>query len=417
VIDAILDGLDDAGKPASIAGSVTKAGAGPYSRVSSRRDQMAASAGTRGGPASAGLHALRVAVCGGIAAIGASFVSPAPAKADDGVIYVNAAQGYSSAALGSALLRSLGEQFKFTLAGIDTDREVMQRVAADPRSIGLVQRDLYVQYLHEHADSDTRFEFYGNIPVCLMAVVRKGSQIQSYGDLVRVRTNRPTMLDVGPATGQLAGTFETLREMDRSLANLQLEHLGGARALGRVITGETDAALFLVLAPYSGGLVFDMIDSDALDPVPFFSEDIVIGASRRKLPYLLRQIKLGNGGWFSSGRPYHTTCTSIGAVVNATADEMLSDKVAQTLLEDAPAQSQRPWYAAVGSVFVVAFGEVKRLLVDAGEVLTAWFSPATPNEAIAAAPAAAPELQPARQGANEWQGHAPPTRAPPPRAR
>ncbi len=327
------------------------------------------------------------------------------------MIYVDAPQGYSSADLGSALLQSLAEKFKFTLAGIDSEREVMQRIAADPRSIGLVQRDRYVRYVRDHADSDTRFEFYGNIPVCLMAVVRRGSQIQSYGDLVRARTNRPTTLDVGPATGQLSVTFATLRDIDRSLANLRLEHLGGARALGRVITGETDAALFLVLAPYTGGLVFDMIDADALDLVPFFSEDIVIGASRGRLPYVLRQIKLGNPGWFSSGRPYHTTCTALGAVVNATANVNLSEKVAQILLQDAPAESQRPWYAAVGSVFVVAFGEVHRLLVGVGDVITAWFGPAAPSAAVAAAPPAA-EFQPARHGGNDWQGDAPPMRGP-----
>jgi hypothetical protein len=205
--------------------------------------------------------------------------------------------------------------------------------------------------------------------------------------------------------------------MDRSLANLQPEHLGGARALGRVINGQTDAALFLVLAPYTGGLVFDMIDSDALDVVPFFSQDIVIGAAERKLPYVLRQITLGNPGWFTSGRPYHTTCTSIGAVVNASADQNLSEKIAQTLLEDGPNQQDRPWYAAVGSALVVAYAEVHRLLVGAGEVITAWFSPATPGEAVAAAPATEPELQPVRQDADVPQAQVPPSRAPMARAR
>ena len=378
---------------------------------------MAASAATRGVPTRARRRTLFFAVCGGLAAIGASFVSPSPAQADGGVIYVNAAQGYSSADLASGLLHSLVEQFKFTLADLNGGQEVMQRIAADPRSIGLVQRDLYVQYLRDHADSDTRFEFYGNIPVCLMAVVRKGSQIQGYGDLVRARTSRPVTLDVGPASGQLAVTFETLRDMDRALANLQLEHVGGARALGRVTTGETDAALFLVLAPYTGGLVFDMIDTDALDLVPFFSEDIVLGAARGKLPYVLRQIKLGSPGWFSSGRPYHTTCTSIGAVVNAATNATLSEKVAQILLQDAPAENERPWYATAGSLFVVAFGEVQRLLVGAGEVIVAWFSPGTPGEAIAAAPVIAPEFQPARQDGNDGQGRAAPTRGPGARAR
>src|SRR5712692_1017037 len=357
---------------------------------------MAASSAIRGGPMRAKLSTLFFGVCGWFAAISAPLVAPSAARADGGLIYVNAAQGYSSADLGAVLLQSLDKQFKLSLARINTDGEVMLRIAADPRSIGLVQRDLYVQYLRDHADSNIRFEFYGNIPVCLVAVVRKGSQVQSYGDLVRARASRPMTLDVGPAAGQLAVTFRTLRDMDRSLAKLALEHVGGARALGRVITGETDAALFLVRAPYTGGLVFDMIDGDALDLVPFFSEDIVLGAARGRLPYVLRHITLGSPGWFSSGRPYHTTCTSIGAVVNASANVNLSERVAQFLLQDAPAEGQRPWYAAVGSLFIVAFDEVHKLLVGAGEVITAWLSPAKPGGAIAAAPAIAPELQPVR---------------------
>jgi len=382
---------------------------------------MAASAGTPGGTTRVEPSPFWVAVCGCLAVIGGVFglSAPAPAAGDSGVIYTNAPQGYSSADLGSALLQSLAAKFKYTLAGVDTDREVMQRIAAEPRSIGFVQRDLYVQYLRDHADSDTRFEFYGNIPVCLMAVVRRGSQIQTYGDLVRTRTNRATTLDVGPATGQLAATFETLREMDPSLASLQLEHRAGARALSRVVTGETDAALFLVLAPYTNALVTDMIGSDALDLVPFFSEDIVSGASRRELPYMLREIRLGNPGWFSSGRPYHTTCTSVGAVVNAKANAILSEKVAQALLQDTPATSQRPWYAAAGDLFVVAFSEVERLVVGVGEIITAWFSPATPGEAIATAPAPAPEYQPARHDGSDASGErqAPATRGPIARAR
>jgi hypothetical protein len=388
---------------------------------------MAASVRMRGGPTRVAPSSLLFAGLGCLAVIGALFFTLAPAKAGSGVIYTNAPQGYASADLGSALLHLLGENFKITTAGVDSDRDIMQRVAADPRSIGLVQRDLYVQYLRDHATDDTRFEFYGNIPVCLMAVVRRGSQIQTYGDLVRARSTRPTTLDVGPANGQLAATFETLREIDPSLANLQVEHRAGARALSRVVTGETDAALFLVLAPYTNALVTDMIGNDALDLVPFFSEDIVLGAARRQLPYLLRQITLGGPGWFSSGRPYHTTCTSLGAVVNAEADATLSEKVAQALLQDAPPASGRPWYAAAGDLFVVAFTEVERLLTGVGEVITAWFSPATPGEAIAAAPGPAPEFQPVRQDGsgrdspphdqNDRQGNTTTSRAPIARAR
>jgi hypothetical protein len=93
---------------------------------------MAPSARTAGGPTRVGSSPSWVAVCGCLAVIGGIFgwSMPAPAAADSGVIYTNAPQGYSSADLGSALLQSLAEKFRFTLAGLDTDREVMQRVAA-----------------------------------------------------------------------------------------------------------------------------------------------------------------------------------------------------------------------------------------------------------------------------------------------
>ena len=133
---------------------------------------MAASAETPGRLARVTLNTLFAAAWGCLTISITPLVSPA--LADGGVIYVNAPQGYSSTDLGSTLAQSLAKNFRFTLAGTDTDREIMQRIAVHPHSIGLVQRDLYVQYLRDHADRDTRFEFYGNIPVCLMAVVQIG---------------------------------------------------------------------------------------------------------------------------------------------------------------------------------------------------------------------------------------------------
>src|SRR5260221_7313894 len=112
---------------------------------------MAASVKTRGRLTDVEPSSLLVAVSAWLAVIAALLAAPSTAwaQAASGVIYTNAPQGYSSADLGSSLLHSLGENFKFTLAGVDGDRDVMQRVAADPRSVGLVQRDRYVQYLRD----------------------------------------------------------------------------------------------------------------------------------------------------------------------------------------------------------------------------------------------------------------------------
>src|SRR5713226_5457183 len=90
-------------------GRVTKAPDHSYTRGLWRRYQMAASAGTPGGPTRVAPTPLWVAVGGCLAVIGGIFglSTPAPAAADSGVIYTNAPQGYSSADLGSALLQSL----------------------------------------------------------------------------------------------------------------------------------------------------------------------------------------------------------------------------------------------------------------------------------------------------------------------
>jgi hypothetical protein len=327
----------------------------------------------RGGePGRSGPQLKSFAMAGCAAFLVAISAMPNNARAQDGVIYVNAPQRSSGPELVANLRRSLAGLSSYTISDADRDHEILQRVAADPRSIGFVQRDHYVQYLRDHADGDARFEFYGNIAACLMVVVRKGAQFHTYGDLVRARADRPTTLDVGPATAQLAATFENLRQIDRSLAGLALEHRGGARALARVITGETDAALFLALAPFADPLTAEVIGSETLDLVPFFSEDIVLGAARRKMPYVLRQIRLGAAGWFSSGRPYHTTCTSVGAVVNAQADARLSEKVAQTLLDDAAARAPQPWYALIGNVFAAAVTQVESLVLGSVDLIAAW---------------------------------------------
>ena len=324
-------------------------------------------------------------MAGCIAVLAAVSATPDSARAQDaviqaGVIYVNAPQRSSGPELVTNLRRSLASLSNYTISDADKDQDILQRVATDPRNIGFVQRDHYVQYLRDHSGDEARFEFYGNIAACLMVVVRKGTQIHTYGDLVRARADRPTTLDVGPVTAQLAATFENLRQIDRSLAGLMLEHRGGARALGRVATGETDAALFLVLAPFTDALTAEVIGNDTLDLVPFFSEDIVLGAARRKMPYMLRQIRLGPEGWLSSGRPYHTTCTSIGAVVNAQADVRLSEKVAQILLSDSAARAPRAWYAVIGGVFVTAVTQVESLVLGSVDLIAGWLGFGAPVE-------------------------------------
>jgi len=144
-------------------------------------------------------------------------------------------------------------------------------------------------------------------------------------------------------------TFETLREIDPSLANLQLEHRAGARALSRVVTGN-DAALSWSWRLHQR-LVSDMIAAMRSTWSRSFSEDIVLGAARRQLPYCCGRYARKPGMVYLRA-PYHTTCTSLGAVVNAQADPVLSEKVAQASPQ-IHRQRAGAVYAAAGDLFVV----------------------------------------------------------------
>src|SRR5437588_7430714 len=106
---------------------------------------MAASIAGKGEPARATPTRKLVAVWGWFSLFAATIAPLCSARAESGLIYVAAPQGYSTADLAANLLQSLAGTFEFALAEAESDQAVMQQVAADPRHIGFVQRDYYVQ--------------------------------------------------------------------------------------------------------------------------------------------------------------------------------------------------------------------------------------------------------------------------------
>ncbi|MBI1774059.1 MAG: hypothetical protein HYR63_01805 [Proteobacteria bacterium] len=261
-----------------------------------------------------------------------SLGASASAVAADGVIYTSAWQAGSFNGLASDLRGQLSQQFSYDLGRADSDIDVLRLVRADPRSVGFVQRDLFVARLQQRPEEYDRLEFYGDIAACLVVITRKGAQFQSYEQLVAAQPDRNLTLDVGPAAGRVANTFEILSGLDPDLGNLRLEHRGGARALSRVVSGDTDAALLISYAPFHAPDLDKMIDEDAVDLMPLVTKRLAAAALQQNAPYALREIELGTGGWLQSRRRYRTTCSTLGVVVNERADIRLSEAVAQAML-------------------------------------------------------------------------------------
>ncbi len=238
-------------------------------------------------------------------------------------------------------------QFANGLGRADSDVDVLRLVRADPRSVGFVQRDLFVARLHQNPQEFDRLEFYGESGACLVLVTRKGAPAQTYEQLVAVRPDRRLTLDIGPASGRTATSFELLSSMDPDLSHLELEHRGGARALSRIASGDTDAALIISYAPFHWPEMDTLIDEDAVDLLPLVSKRVMAAALQQGAPYAVREIELGTGGWFRSRHRYRTTCSILGVVVNEKADIRLSEAVAQAMLVTGGETGREPGLGAL----------------------------------------------------------------------
>ena len=111
-----------------------------------------------------------------------------------------------------------------------------------------------------------------------------------------------------------------------------LENRGGARAVARVLAGDTDAAMMILHAPFRAAELDRLLAEDAIDLVPFQSKRVAAAAVQQRAPYALKEIELGPSGWFAARRRYQTTCSPLGVVVNENADPRLSESVAQAML-------------------------------------------------------------------------------------
>lgn len=322
--------------------------------------------------------------------VGAWLGATAPAVAAEGLIYASAWQADGFSAFGTDLRRQLSSRFDYDLGRVDGDVDVLRLVRADPRHVGFVQRDTFVDRLRRSPAEFDRLEFYGNVAACLLAVTRIGSPIQTYDDLVAANRDRKATLDVGATTGRVAATFEMLRGMDSDLDNLRLEHRGGSRAMSRVVSGETDVALFIAYAPFRLPPLDGLIDKDLVDLVPFVSRNIAAAALRQSTPYAFREIELGDRGWLRSARKYSTTCTSLGIVVNEKADVRLSEAVAQAMLQAASGDDGGYSVAWFQDLVAGAIGRIALWVREAGEVAIAWvFGAKEPAGTVAADPPAA----------------------------
>lgn len=273
---------------------------------------------------------------------------------------------------------------------------VLATVLADPGRIAFAQRDGLAAFRSLNENARSGLEIYGDVPACAVALVRRDGLTRSHADLIAARREAETVtIDVGAADGWTATTLAILRGLDVALAHPRLEHRGGARALSRVLAGETDV---MVVMAYGGALdpaVGDALMAGSVEPATFFNAHLVKLASLHGLPYASGRVEIPGPGLLRTTR-HETICTTLGITVNASADRAVSETVARLTVNGGLSRTPRQWLdnalTTATSVLGQALSEAKRVATAVAEPGFVWLARWTAATPVRPAPA---EMRPA----------------------
>ncbi len=300
------------------------------------------------------------------------------------------------APFGDRLKHGLSPGVAASLQSTSSGPGVLAAVLADRSRIAFAQRDGLAAFRSLNESARSGLEIYGDVPACALAVVRRDSPVRSHADLIAARRQAETVtFDVGGAEGWTATTLAILRSLDVALAHPRLEHRGGARAVSRVLAGETDVMVVMAYGATLDPALTDALHTGALEPAPFFNAHLVKLASLHGLPYSAGRVEIPGPGLLRTTR-HETICTTLGVVVNAGADRAVSETIARLTVNGGLSRTPRQWLdnalATATNVLGQAITEAKRVATAVTEPGLVWLARWTANPA---SQPAAPEMRPA----------------------
>lgn len=293
------------------------------------------------------------------------------------------------ASFGDRLKDALSATLPASLAPGSSGPGVLSAVATDRDRVAFAQRDGLAAFRANGNGASAALEIYGDVPACAVALVRRNGMVRSHADLLAARRNaEPVRVDVGAADGWTAATMAQLSTLDTALAHATIENRGGARALSRVLSGETDVLVVMAYGPAMDRALVDALESGALEPATIFTGNLMRLAALHALPYAAGRVPLASPGMLAGARDHETICTSLGVVVNADANRLLAEAVARIAVSGGLAESNRPWLDNALKAAGRAIGEVRRAAASVAEPGLAWLArwaspaPTTPMPAV-----------------------------------
>lgn len=249
-------------------------------------------------------------------------------------------------AIAPAMAASLAGRYRIQVEVEPDGARALERVAADPAVVAVVQRDWVWRAAQAAPALGPRIEFYGNVPACLfLAAPRREPALRLDGLSPEQAAQR--RVDIGPDGGAAAQTFAALQALDPGLASLAVERRGNIRALGRVVSGQVDAVLIVAVLPADDGRLGDIAESPDLALVPVAAPALSDPARVSGSPYELRRVEVPRSSWWRSRHFVETTCTAAGFAVNDAAPPALHEDLARLVVAGQVLPEPPSWVSAL----------------------------------------------------------------------
>jgi hypothetical protein len=234
---------------------------------------------------------------------------------------------------GPRLADALAPELTVELRGQSGSLENLEAIASDPTLVGFSQFDIFQRFVTERGLGQV-LEYYGDVPVCILAVARNGSPIT-----LELDDSRPAFalrtIDTGHKKGDAALTFELLQGQVPALQRLEVEDRGWSRALARLGQGRLDLVMFVDYPNSEVPLIQDVFSNPRVVFVQSVAKLLGPISPGERMPFLPTQISIPGEGWFDDGYTGQTYCTSLGIVVHADADPVVLDAVVRAVTSGA----------------------------------------------------------------------------------
>ena len=208
----------------------------------------------------------------------------------------------------------------------------LEAVLRNPDDVAFAQLDLFRQFVAKNPEAESKLEFYGDVPVCVLLVSRSGSPwmlpSSEIPDEVALKS-----LDIGPIGGDAAVSLEALVESAPRLTTTKLENRGGSRALARVRRRDTELAAFVEFPSAQTPIIEDVLTNESIDFIGSIASVFKGAKVENSMTFVPTELEMSQPSFFKSDRPIRTVCTSVGVAINADGNADVIEAVVHSVTE------------------------------------------------------------------------------------